>query len=206
MWTGAKGNEWFHGGGGEWTAGGARVDDPGDVQDHNKRPDARLLGRNLQYFLPKVRHQPPGVDEAPLRSVRMVARNSGLFYLSATHEALRLMEVLAARMASEDVWDQSAYNMEIFRPSYGNCTRTQRRFYPRRLTVALPLTGPACSGPRAWADEGTGVSVRSMNYLCFCNTKLLFKFMRHDAELIDTAQHVPVTVHSTHARRLQPPD
>ena len=125
MWTGAKGNEWFHGGGGEWTAGGARVDDPGDVQDHNKRPDARLLGRNLQYFLPKVRHQPPGVDKAPLRSVRMVARNSGLFYLSATHEALRLMEVLAARMASEDVWDQSAYNMEIFRPSYGNCTHSE---------------------------------------------------------------------------------
>ena len=48
-----------------------------------------------------------------------------------THEALRLMEVLAARMASEDVWDQSAYNMEIFRPSYGNCARAEALLTPQ---------------------------------------------------------------------------
>ena len=100
----------------------------------------------------------------PLRSVRMVARNSGLFCLSATHESLRLMKVLAKRMASEDVWDQSAYNMEIFRAAYG------------------PLAA-------------VGASVRTMNYLCFCNTKLLFKYMRHDAQLIDPSRHVPVSVH-----------
>ena len=47
----------------------------------------------------------------------MAARNSGLFYLAATHEAVRLMAILAQRMASEDVWDQSAYNMEVFRAS-----------------------------------------------------------------------------------------
>ena len=40
-----------------------------------------------------------------------------------------------------------------------------------------------------------GVSVRSMNFLCFCNTKVLFKYMRKDAQLIDPARHVPVTVH-----------
>ena len=34
-----------------------------------------------------------------------------------------------------------------------------------------------------------------MNYLCFCNTKLVFKYMRYDAQLIDAARHVPVTVH-----------
>jgi len=101
---------------------------------------------------------------APLRSIRMAARNSGLFYLSATHEAMRLMSILAKRMASEDVWDQSAYNMEIYRPAYG-------RFV------------------------SPGVSVRAMNFLCFCNTKVLFKYMRHDKELIDPAFHVPVTVH-----------
>jgi hypothetical protein len=78
----------------------------------------------------------------------MVARNSGLFFLSATHESLKLMEVLAQRMASEDVWDQSAYNMEIFRPAYGRY-------------------------------DAPGVSVRSMNYLCFCNTKLVFSAHRH---------------------------
>ena len=94
----------------------------------------------------------------------MVARNSGLFYLSATREALELMEILAKRMASEDVWDQSAYNMEIFRPAYGGF-------------------------------ESAGVSVRSMNYLCFCNTKFVFKVMRYDAQLAAPAVHRPVTVH-----------
>lgn len=50
-------------------------------------------------------------------SVRIFARNSGLFYLQATHEALALMQRMAERMASESVWDQSAYNQELFRPS-----------------------------------------------------------------------------------------
>ena len=67
-------------------------------------------------------------------------------------------------MASEDVWDQSAYNMEAFRPAYGRYA-------------------------------SAGVSFRSMNYLCFVNTKLLFKYMRHDAQLIDRSMHTPVTVH-----------
>jgi hypothetical protein len=62
------------------------------------------------------------------------------------------------------VWDQSAYNMEIFRPAYGN-----------KLVA--------------------GVSMRVMNYLCFLNTKLLFKYMRHDVQLGDAAQHLPVTCH-----------
>ena len=42
----------------------------------------------------------------PARWLRLVARNSGLFYLAATHECLRLMKILAARMAAEAVWDQ----------------------------------------------------------------------------------------------------
>ena len=62
------------------------------------------------------------------------------------------------------MWDQSAYNMEIFRPAYGN-----------KLVA--------------------GVSMRVMNYLCFLNTKLLFKYMRHDPQLGDAAQHLPVTCH-----------
>jgi hypothetical protein len=34
-----------------------------------------------------------GSAVGPLHSFRLVARNSGLFYLSATHQALRLMKV-----------------------------------------------------------------------------------------------------------------
>jgi len=61
----------------------------------------------------------PGSTEGPLRYMRLVARNSGLFYVSATYEGLRLMQRLASRMAHEDVWDQSAYNQETFRLAHG---------------------------------------------------------------------------------------
>jgi len=105
---------------------------------------------------------PGGADE--LVSLRLVARNSGLFYLAATRQCLRLAKILADRMATEAVWDQSAYNMEIFRPAYGH-----------RLAA--------------------GVSMRVMNYLCFLNTKLLFKYMRYDKQLIDPKQHLPVSCH-----------
>ena len=95
------GTPWFAGGGGHWTAGGAPASASTPAVDGSG--GGALVGAA------------PGHAKAPLRSVRMVARNSGLFYLSATHEALRLMEILAARMAEEDVWDQSAYNMEVSR-------------------------------------------------------------------------------------------
>ena len=68
-------------------------------------------------------HSLPMPDSAgggAFTSLRLVARNSGLFYLAATKQCLRLTKILAERMAHEQVWDQSAYNMEIFRPAYGN--------------------------------------------------------------------------------------
>ena len=34
-----------------------------------------------------------------------------------------------------------------------------------------------------------------MNYLCFLNTKTLFKYMRYDAALGAAASHTPVTAH-----------
>jgi len=74
------------------------------------------------------------------------------------------MRTLADTMAKVDVWDQSAFNMEIFRPAYAH-----------KVTA--------------------GVSVRVMNFLCFLNTKLLFKYMRYDPQLGDPAVHRPVSVH-----------
>lgn len=73
-------------------------------------------------------------------------------------------QVLAARVSAEAVWDQSAYNQEIFRLAHG--------------------------GQRA-----PGVSVRTMNYMCFLNTKFLFRYMRKDPQLIDRGSHVPVSCH-----------
>lgn len=54
-----------------------------------------------------------------LRSLRYETRNSGLLYVSATHEGLRLVDILRRRLAREDVWDQSAWNQETFRLAYG---------------------------------------------------------------------------------------
>ena len=44
-------------------------------------------------------------------------------------------------------------------------------------------------------EQTAAVTYRVMNYFCFLNTKVLFKYMRHDAELVDKTQHVPVSCH-----------
>jgi len=109
---------------------------------------------------------PVAVDDphGPLRSLRYETRNSGLFYLSATHESQRFVATLAARVASEDIWDQSAWNQESFRLSYG-------------------------------ARQAAGVSLRVMHYLCWMNTKVLFKYMRYDVALALPSVHLPVSIH-----------
>jgi hypothetical protein len=48
-------------------------------------------------------------------SFRVFARNSGMFYLQATHESNQMMKRLARRMESEGTWDQTAYNEEQVR-------------------------------------------------------------------------------------------
>ena len=63
------------------------------------------------------------------------------------------------------------------------------------ISLSLTRDGFQIFRPAYGVYESAGVSVRSMNYLCFCNTKLVFKVMRYDAQLIDTSMHVPVTVH-----------
>ena len=45
---------------------------------------------------------------------RVGALNSGMWYVSATHASLRLMKIMAHRMATEDLWDQSGYNLELW--------------------------------------------------------------------------------------------
>ena len=126
-----------HGGGG-WTAGGLPASSSSSSSSSSPSvssssslssssastahvgPGGVRLDSGVRLSSPGEGALPPGYAGAPLRTVRMVARNSGLFYLSATHEALKLMDILARRMASEDVWDQSAYNMEVFRPAYAD--------------------------------------------------------------------------------------
>ena len=50
-------------------------------------------------------------------AMRITAWNSGLWYIAATHAGLRLMSILAYRMATEDTWDQAAFGEEVARPA-----------------------------------------------------------------------------------------
>lgn len=52
-------------------------------------------------------------------TLRIHARNSGMFFVQATHEALGMFKRLARRMETEGTWDQSAYNQEQFHPAVG---------------------------------------------------------------------------------------
>lgn len=62
----------------------------------------------------------PSAPHGPLRSLRYETRNSGLFFVAATREGLRLAHTLSRRMASEAIWDQSAFNLETFQVALGS--------------------------------------------------------------------------------------
>ena len=67
-------------------------------------------------------------------SLRLSARNSGLFYVRATRETLAMMGRLKHRMTHEAVWDQTAYNEEMWwavtpgQPSHGVSARVSNYF------------------------------------------------------------------------------
>ena len=99
------------------------------------------------------------------RQRRLVARNSGLFFVAATHNTQTMMQRLAERMATEkNTWDQTAYNEE-----------------------QVYLWGQ----PKH--EAYSGVSQRVMNYMCFMNSKYFFRFMRFDEDLYPT--HRAASVH-----------
>jgi hypothetical protein len=96
---------------------------------------------------------------------RLIARNSGLFFVAATHETKAMMSRLAERMASEkNTWDQTAYNEE-----------------------QVYLWG------QSKHKKYSGTSQRVMNYMCFQNSKYMFRFMRYDEDLYP--DHRPASVH-----------
>ena len=106
------------------------------------------------------------------RALRLSARNSGLFYARATVETRRMMERLKGRMQREAVWDQTAYNEEMW-------------------WATLP------------GEAAFGVSARVMNYFCNLNSKVLFRFMLNDEEMM--ARHRPVSIHVNCALKLTTP-
>ncbi|XRB24251.1 glycosyltransferase family 77 protein [Pseudoscourfieldia marina] len=55
-------------------------------------------------------------NSQPHFTMRMAALNSGLWYLRATEASVRMLTVMQHRMETEDTWDQSGYNQELFLP------------------------------------------------------------------------------------------
>lgn len=65
-------------------------------------------------FLQRIHDGSMGAAHHRAGSFRVSALNSGMWYVSATHASLRLMKIMAHRMATEDLWDQSGYNVELW--------------------------------------------------------------------------------------------
>mmetsp|Transcript_33722 Transcript_33722/g.107136 ORF Transcript_33722/g.107136 Transcript_33722/m.107136 type:complete len:979 (+) Transcript_33722:200-3136(+) len=108
-----------------------------------------------------------GVDNPGRKrsTMRIAALNSGLWFVRATYPSLRLMEVMAHRMATEDLWDQSGYNMELFQPTRdGHFT--------------------------------AGCSVRVLSSLCFLNSKVMFRHVRTNQQLLESYR--PVSMHANY--------
>ena len=107
------------------------------------------------------------VDDPPLGwaryayTHRSTAWNSGLWFVQATRGGQRLLRILAHRMATENTWDQTAYNEE----------------------VGLPARG---------ALSGAAITRRAANYLCFANSKTLFRKVLRERRL---AEHRVVVSH-----------
>ena len=94
------------------------------------------------------------------------AWNSGLWFVQATAGGARLMALLAHRMATENTWDQTAFNEEVWRAGAARRTRlapTRRRHAARRQLPCFAnsktlfrrvLRSPvARSSPRATASS-----------------------------------------------------
>jgi len=65
-------------------------------------------------FLQTIDDPTMGAARKRAASYRVAALNSGMWYVSATEASLRLMKIMAHRMATEDLWDQSGYNLELW--------------------------------------------------------------------------------------------
>jgi hypothetical protein len=95
-------------------------------------------------------------------SVRTAALNSGLWFVAATEPSLRFLQQLQTLVSTETIWDQTAYNLKVQRPSYGTKTHP-------------------------------GVTFRALNPLCFCNSKVVTRYIMPSPHL--GPSHVPVAVH-----------
>ena len=117
-------------------------------------------------FFDRVDDPAMGHGRRRARAFRIAALNSGMWLVMATRASQRLMAIMAHRMATEDLWDQAGYNLELW---FG-----------------------------ARDGHGTaGATVRVMHPLCFVNSKVMFRFIRHTPALAKE-KHLPVAMHANY--------
>ena len=98
-----------------------------------------------------------------------------------------MMSRLKHRMETEGVWDQTAYNEEMWYVAL--LTLPLSLTLTLALALALALTRYVALPGR----DAHGISSRVLNYLCHMNSKTLFRYVVDDAVLL--AQLRPVSIH-----------
>ena len=121
---------------------------------------------------------------------RVLTLDPGFVAMAPTREAARLAAMVAARAAARDR-DARADAEKTVRPSTSS-TRNRR----------TPTSNTWCSTRRSSSVARVvrlpGATRRALNYLCFANTKALFRFVRKDARWREPAEHVPVAVRASY--------
>ena len=108
---------------------------------------------------------------------RVVGNDPGFAKLAATEEALRLARLVARRAAAHTQRGSADDTTEM----------TDLEFEHLAFNEALYL-------PSFGDYVGPGVVKRTLNYLCFANSKTAFRFMRKDKKFADPKEHTPVSV------------
>ena len=111
---------------------------------------------------------------------RVVGNDPGFAKLAATEEALRLARLMARRAAAHNQRGSADDMTEM-------TEMNDFEFEHLAFNEALYL-------PSFGDYVGPGVVKRTLNYLCFANSKTAFRFMRKDKKFGDPREHTPVSV------------
>ena len=122
---------------------------------------------------------------------RVLTLDPGFVAMAPTREAARLAAMVAARAAARD--RDARAEAEKDRPSStsSDAKSSDADFEHLVFNEALHL-------PSHGSYASPGATRRALNYLCFANTKALFRFVRKDARWREPAEHVPVAVRASY--------
>ena len=106
---------------------------------------------------------------------RVVGNDPGFAKMAATEEALRLARLVARR-------------------AYAHSARSDKDEMMSDLEFEHLAFNEALYLPSFGDYVGPGVVKRTLNYLCFANSKTAFRFMRKDKKFGDPREHTPISV------------